>query len=34
MNTNESDKGMKVLAVSGTVDETMDRLEVVRRISR
>jgi uncharacterized protein (DUF302 family) len=31
MKTNESDKGMKVLAVSGTVDETMDRLETMAK---
>ena len=31
MSTNESDKGMKVLAASGTVDETMDRLEAMAK---
>jgi len=31
MSTNESDKGMKVLAASGTVDEIMDRLETMAK---
>ena len=31
MSTNESDKGIKVLAASGTVDETMDRLETMAK---
>ena len=31
MSTDESDKGMKVLAASGTVDETMNRLETMAK---
>ena len=31
MSTDESDKGMKVLAASGTVDETMSRLETMAK---
>jgi uncharacterized protein (DUF302 family) len=31
MSGNESDKGMKVMAASGTVDETMDRLEAMAK---
>ena len=31
MSTNESDKGMKVLAASATVDQTMDRLEAMAK---
>jgi len=31
MSANESDKGIKVLAASGTVDETMDRLETMAK---
>jgi uncharacterized protein (DUF302 family) len=31
MSTNESDNGMKVLEASGSVDETMDRLEAMAK---
>jgi uncharacterized protein (DUF302 family) len=31
MGTNESDKGMKVLAATATVDETMDRIETMAK---